>query len=382
MEKGFTVLVVDDKADNIKVINSLLREMDLGRNVYSAPNGKIALELAKKFLPDLILADWQMPEMNGLELLKSLKASPSTQDIPFIMITAVKIDPASMKASFDAGVHDYLRKPFDKLEFFARVGATLKLQKAYLNLQQSQEEIQKQANLISKQHIELQKVNQLKDNILLAISHDLRSPLATLDSILDVFHDEGIDLSPEELVEYTAMIHEDVKHTVSLLDSLLFWSKTQLYDEKVSKSSFDVSLIAAEIAQLFTLKVAAKQIQLISMIPPKTVITCNSSIISFILRNLIDNAIKFTPVGGTIKINFDKYPDHEDITVTDTGKGMEAKALNDFFGDNSTTSTVGTLGEMGNGIGLKLCKDFAKEIGAALMVQSSPEQGTTFRLRC
>jgi len=72
--------------------------------------------------------------MNGLELLKELKKSYKTKDIPFIMITAVKIDASSMKESFEAGVHDYLKKPFDKLEFIARVSATLKLQGAYLKM--------------------------------------------------------------------------------------------------------------------------------------------------------------------------------------------------------------------------------------------------------
>jgi len=198
----YAVLIVDDQAENIKYISRLLKDMNLGNKIYSAPNGRVALELMETILPDIILSDWGMPEMDGLELLKELKASSRTKDIPFIMISAVKVDAQSMKDSFDIGVHDYLRKPFDRLEFVARVSATLKLHDAYLKIKKSNDEIAQQSRLISKQREELEKLNTTKDKIFSVISHDLRSPLATLDGLLQIFGDEQIALSKEELKIY------------------------------------------------------------------------------------------------------------------------------------------------------------------------------------
>lgn len=123
----YTILIVDDQSDNIKVLRALLREMGLGEKIHTAPNEDLALSLAKQLTPDLILTTWQMQSTDGYEWIKVLKDSEETNTIPVIMITGGKTDPVSMKAGFDAGVHDYIRKPFDKLEFFARISASLKL---------------------------------------------------------------------------------------------------------------------------------------------------------------------------------------------------------------------------------------------------------------
>jgi two-component system sensor histidine kinase/response regulator len=363
---GYSILVVDDHADNIRTINALLQEMGLGKKVYSAPNGRIALELAHMYLPDLILSDWEMPEMDGLELVKALKASEATRNIPVIMITAVKTDPVSMKESFDAGVHDYLQKPFNNLAFFARVGATLR--------------IASQSHLIAQQHAELQKMNHLKDRMLAAISHDVRSPLVSLDGILRLFQTEGIELGKTELLQYTGIIHEELNEVLSLMDSLLFWAKTQLQDEKIRTTSFDIGDTTREIVQLFNKKLAQKGIQIYQEIPKGMRVHSSKHVISFILRNLIDNAVKFTPEGGEIRVSFQVEDNHARLQVRDTGKGMDVKVLNDFFSGKEISSTVGTSGETGTGLGLNLCKDFAIQLGASISVNSILGAGSTFQL--
>ncbi|WP_298310030.1 hybrid sensor histidine kinase/response regulator [uncultured Aquimarina sp.] len=374
----YSILVVDDQPDNIKYISLLLKEMELGKKIYSAPNGKIALGLAEKITPDIILSDWEMPEMNGLELLKALKQSAKTKDIPFIMISAVKVDAVSMKESFDAGVHDYLKKPFDKLEFMARVSATLKLQGAYLKIKKNNDEIANQALLISKQHEELKKLNKLKDNIFSIISHDVRSPLATLDGLLQLFDDDQHILSEEELREYTGVVRLELNKVQTLLDNLLYWAKSQLANMQDTKSNVDVYEITQEVLSLFEERTKKKKLNLHNNIDPDYVIYADKNMLSFVIRNLLANAVKYTLDEGIITINAEFLIDSVKVSIKDNGIGMRSETLENLFKDRTVDTQTGTSGEMGTGLGLVLCKDLIEQSGGSISVKSVSGEGSEF----
>ncbi len=374
----YSILVVDDQPDNIKFISLLLKEMGLGKKIYSAPNGKIASELVKKVSPNLILSDWEMPEMDGLELLKSLKLSEETKDIPFIMISAVKVDAESMKESFDVGVHDYLKKPFDKLEFMARVNATLKLQDAYLKIKKSKEEIADQALLISKQHEELKRLNELKDKIFSIISHDVRTPLATLDGLLHLFNDEEIEMGPKELVRYTNLVQNELHSIQSLMDNLLDWVKSQLLEKQAVKSSVNIYEIVQEIFDLYNERIKIKNINFYNNIDFDEIVYGDKDIISFVSRNLCANAIKFTKKGGDVIVESETSDDTIKISVIDTGVGMDDETLESLFDKQNVSSQRGTSGELGTGLGLRLCKELVEQNDGTISVESELGKGSTF----
>ncbi|WP_299434514.1 hybrid sensor histidine kinase/response regulator [uncultured Aquimarina sp.] len=374
----YSILVVDDQPDNIKYISLLLKEMELGKKIYSAPNGKIALGLAEKITPDIILSDWEMPEMNGLELLKALKQSSKTKDIPFIMISAVKVDAVSMKESFDAGVHDYLKKPFDKLEFMARVSATLKLQGAYLKIKKNNDEIANQALLISKQHEELKKLNKLKDNIFSIISHDVRSPLATLDGLLQLFDDDQHILSEEELREYTGVVRLELNKVQTLLDNLLYWAKSQLANMQDTKSNVDVYEITQEVLSLFEERTKKKKLSLHNNIDPDYIIYADKNMLSFVIRNLLANSVKYTLDEGSISIDAEFLIDSVKVSIKDNGIGMSSETLENLFKDKTVDTQTGTSGEMGTGLGLVLCKDLIEQNGGSISVKSTLGKGSEF----
>lgn len=374
----YSILVVDDQPENIRFISILLKEMELGNKIYSAPNGKVALGLIEKITPDLILSDWGMPEMDGLELLKALKASHKTKDIPFIMISAIKIDAASMKESFEAGVHDYLKKPFDKLEFVARVTATLKLQDAYLKIKKNGEEIANQALLISKQHEELQKLNMLKDRIFSIISHDVRAPLATLDGLLEIFSDEEIQLDEKELIGYVGTVKTELNSIQSLMDNLLYWAKSQLANREMSKTDVNINEVTQEISELFHDKIVKKSLDFYNHANSNTTIYGDKNVISFVIRNLFANAIKFTPIGGRITVDLKVIEDSAIISVIDTGVGMDKEVLDSIFDEDVVSTQKGTSGEVGTGLGLMLCKELIEQNKGSLSVKSEIGKGSTF----
>jgi len=375
----YKVLIVDDQPESIKYTSILLKKMEFESEIYSAPNGKVALTLIEKIMPDIILSDWGMPEMDGLQLLKTLKKCPDTKDIPFIMISAVNVDAPSMKESFDAGVHDYLRKPFDKLEFMARVSATLKLHEAYLMIKKSNQEIADQALLIAEQHKELQSLNTLKDKIFSIISHDIRAPLATLDGLLQIFEDKEIELSERELREYATGVKLELNGVQSLMDNLLFWAKAQIRNTREDKVSLNLYDIVQEIYSLYKQKMLKKNLEFYNhMEDIDNKIYVDKNMISFVIRNLFANAIKFTPEGGRITLHSEMTQDSIQISVIDNGVGMNADAINVLFSADTLYTQEGTSGELGTGIGLMLCKELVEQNNGILSVQSELGKGSKF----
>lgn len=125
----FKILVVDDEPSNISIIADILEKYNY--EIIAAYNGNVAYQVAQNQIPDLILMDWDMPVMNGLDSIKILKKDYSTKDIPVIMISGIMTSSANLKTAFDAGAIDYVRKPIDELELTARVRSMLILSMYY-----------------------------------------------------------------------------------------------------------------------------------------------------------------------------------------------------------------------------------------------------------
>ena len=131
MGKSKRILIVDDTPNNLRVIMDYVLEGNENYQVLSAINGELALKIAKDRVPDLIILDWKMPVMDGLECLAHLKKTKSTKDIPVVMATGVMLTANDLKQALEAGAIDYIRKPIDKTELNARIKAALKLTEYY-----------------------------------------------------------------------------------------------------------------------------------------------------------------------------------------------------------------------------------------------------------
>jgi CheY-like chemotaxis protein len=151
--KTYTLLIADDYPENLQAIVEALKDSVIPFKIIKAINGKILCELAEKRLPDLIITDWEMPEMDGIEAIRHLKSQPSTADIPIIMCTGIMTSSDSLKLALDSGAVDYVRKPVDKIELQARVHAMLKLADSYRTIKEQNIVLEQQ-----KQEIEIQKV--------------------------------------------------------------------------------------------------------------------------------------------------------------------------------------------------------------------------------
>jgi DNA-binding response OmpR family regulator/DNA-binding CsgD family transcriptional regulator len=184
--KTYTILIADDEIENLQIIEEALLETDFKHRLIMVVNGKIMVEFAEKRIPDLIITDWEMPEMNGIEAIKELKKKESTKDIPIIMCTGIMTSSANLETALNSGAIDYIRKPIDKIELVARVSSMLKLADSIRAvkaqnaiLKQQKDEIQKQQEVIIKQETDEikrllnRKKNELKKTKLRLINYNL-----------------------------------------------------------------------------------------------------------------------------------------------------------------------------------------------------------------
>ncbi|MCU4175719.1 response regulator [Carboxylicivirga sp. N1Y90] len=128
------ILVVDDAFENIKVIVSIYEKFFPKYELLQTTDPKYALEIAKNKIPNLIITDWNMPNISGIELIKRFKDSPELKDIPIIMASGVMISNDDLKTALDAGAVDFIRKPVDATELIARTNATLRMDSYYKEL--------------------------------------------------------------------------------------------------------------------------------------------------------------------------------------------------------------------------------------------------------
>ena len=124
---NYKILIIDDLADNLKLMVSIFEKYYPDCNIYQTIMPQKALEIAKKVMPDLIITDWEMPQISGIELIKLLKNEIETMDIPVIIATGIRSSSSDLKIALETGAVDFIRKPFDPIEIMARTKSTLKI---------------------------------------------------------------------------------------------------------------------------------------------------------------------------------------------------------------------------------------------------------------
>ncbi len=137
------ILIVDDDNNNLQLYNAYLKEMNPSFEIIKTNRSKKALKSAKTRHPDVILTDWEMPSLTGLELIAELQKDDSTKDIPVIMLTGIMLSSENLKDAFEAGATDFIHKPVRKNEFIARVNAALKLSESYKTIKELRDVIDK-----------------------------------------------------------------------------------------------------------------------------------------------------------------------------------------------------------------------------------------------
>ena len=221
----------------------------------------------------------------------------------------------------------------------------------------------------------LEEANRSKNKLFSVISHDLRSPLNSLQGLFMLLQDGH--LSADEVRDLLPELSQRLHQTYSLLDNLLIWAKSQMDGIRAHPAMLTLLPLAQEIGQLVAGQADHKNIRIDVDIPVSLQAYADLDMVMIVLRNLLTNAIKFTNERGTVRITGSLQDDFVHLKVEDTGVGISEEGQKRLFMDNNN-STAGTLGEKGTGLGLLLSKDFVEKNGGAIWVESQVNFGTTF----
>ncbi|HWI91863.1 MAG TPA: ATP-binding protein [Flavisolibacter sp.] len=258
----------------------------------------------------------------------------------------------------------------------------LRLKHKQHELEQKNSEINEQkqviddkVTLLEKQTAELAELNTLKTKLFSVVSHDLRSPMYALRNLFKNMHQKNTPA--QEIKNVMPDVLMDLNYTIGLMENLLQWSKTQMQSSAAKPQEIEVSKMINEVLQLLHLQAEAKQIYIENKNNAPVFVYADKDMVNLILRNILSNAIKFTPNQGYIEVGVNEVSSFVEIYVQDTGVGISKDAIQKINESNFYT-TKGTSSESGTGLGLMLCKEFLHKNGGQMHIESEPGRGSMF----
>lgn len=340
-----TILIVDDNPNNVQLLKAVMTMR--GFDVLVAKNGLHALETVKAELPDIILLDIMMPEMDGFEACQKLKESPTTKNIPIIFLTAKSHIDDIMKG-FELGAVDYITKPFSSNELVARV-------EIHLKLKFSQETVIRQRN-------ELREMVQI-------LCHDLSNPLGAVISSFELseYDPSYLDKNKQLILSYIRKQYE----IIGLVREL-----RSIAEEKsvFNLTPVDVTKAVNESIETLQYQLSRKNIKAVVSLEEKTYVLAEKvSLINSVLNNLLTNAIKFSYPDSIITVASQKKNGKVLVSISDKGMGIPNDLKNKIYSIDRRNTRFGTMGEKGTGFGMPLVKKFVTEYGGTIDIDSRDE---------
>lgn len=361
------IVVIDDNPDNTFLIRKLIESSEI--EVFTAETGIDGLNIITSESIDLVLLDIMLPEMDGYQICKIVKDNPKTAHIPIIFLSA-KFTKDDIIYGFRAGAVDYITKPFNREELIVRI-------QTHLDLKKSRDLINNQKIIFEKQNLQLIELNATKDKFFSIIAHDLKNPFNTILGYSRLLSKRYNTLTEDKRKEFIREIYDSSECVFNLLENLLEWSKTQTGRINYSPRKINLSDIVRGVVLLTQTNAGKKQIMLENNVASGVSVYADEDMVTFVIRNLVSNALKFTPSGGRISI----YADVADcvyLTVKDSGVGIKDVVLSNLFKLDANISTKGTDNESGTGLGLILSKEFIERNNGTISAISEVGLGSSF----
>lgn len=367
MKETLHLLVVDDELGMRLSIERALAtyttgfddiEVEVGFRVSTAESGEAALELAAKDPPQIILLDYKLPGISGLEVLQTLTEARSEALV--VMITAY----ASLETAVQAtkiGAFDFLAKPFTPIEVKAAVHKTAK---HYM--------IQAQARKLAGER------RQIRFEFLSVLAHELKSPLAAVEGNLRILRDHS---AGEEVQAYDHLVARSVLRLEAMRKLIMdLLDLTHIESGRRERVLSEVDLCASAVQSLETHQALAREkgVNLLFCPPGAVMMQADPGELEMMFNNLVSNAIKYNRDGGSVTVEVEEEPGLVRVKVHDTGIGMTREEIARLFGEFSRIKNEKTRNILGSGLGLSILKRLATLYGGRVDVESVPDQGSTF----
>jgi len=367
------ILIVEDNQDYLNYMAKILVESHY--EIAVARSKKEALDYLDTphinridlILLDISLSSDDDPE--GFEVCKEFKKSGKAKHIPIIFLSGHD-DENYILQGFDEGGVDYILKrggeKYEK-EMLARV-------KTHVELKRSRD-------TIDKQNKELKELNATKDKFFKIIAHDLKNPFNSIKGDSEFLDSTYKTLKEDQRIELIKNIRSSSRRLYKLLENLLEWAKVQLNEMKPQKCRFDLDPIIIENISLYEENAKKKMLAIHNGVSSPCSVFGDRSMIDFVIRNLINNAVKFTGTNGKINIMSLDKGHFVEISVSNTGVGIPCERIDNLFRIDHSFSTPDTDGEKGTGLGLILCKEFLAVNDGEIQVKSEMGKGSTFIIK-
>ena len=356
------ILIVDDNPANIRVAAKILKQKKY--NISYAQSGKEALQKAGSFNFDTILLDIMMPGMDGYEVCEKLKSSTATRQVPVIFLTA-KTEPENVVKAFGVGGADYVTKPFNSQELLSRVETQVRLKKTLEKLE--------------KANTSLREANNTKDKMFSIISHDLLGPIGNIKESLEVIVNGEVTMDEKNMQSFIHSMWVSIGSSYTLLENLLLWARNQQGKMGYKPKKLNLTLVVKGAFNLLAGVAGQKSIGLNYNLRDRQMVFGDKNAIKTIIRNLVSNAIKFTNKNGLITIGAKEVENgFLQVSVTDTGIGMDRKIKENLFKKFKNEPRWGTNGERGVGLGLVITREFVERHGGSIWVISEEGKGSAF----
>jgi signal transduction histidine kinase len=241
------------------------------------------------------------------------------------------------------------------------------------------QDVTERMQVIEQQKQQLEQLNATKDKFFSIVAHDLRSPLNSLAGMLKLVKDHAQVLSKEEILKMIYQLEDKLNNTLGLAENLLMWARLQMGNNHRQPEKIKLKELVANTCQLYQQVALTKGLQIKCEIDNDVTVHADKYQLAFVIRNLVNNAVKFTPAGGQIRVAAKKMDEKKvQVCVADTGVGIPPQRLTGIFREGLMNTTPGTAGEKGTGLGLMLSYEFLRQNNGTIEVKSQPDQGTEF----
>lgn len=360
------ILVVDDTEDNLDLLEFALKRKPV--RMLRAASGQECLAIAAEKQPDIILLDIQMPEMDGFETLKRLRANPTTTKIPVVFLTAQRKDADSIATGLALGAEQYLTKPIDTDELLVRTKMLIELKRAEAELERT------------------------KADFMAMLVHDLRSPLIGVKSVIELLQDSGKgSILGNDHFELLSSAHSSAMKLLELISDFLDLSKYEAGSIAFEASATQVGKFIDPVLQQMDVQFRQRNVKIVRDVPqnlPDVFVDAMKT--EQVIMNLLSNALKFTKSGGAVRL--EAAPKTEDvitasgskkkrfvqISISDNGVGISSDELPLLFERYKQVSSARIVKQKGTGLGLVICKRIVEAQGGRISAESEPGKRTTF----
>ena len=356
-----TVLMVDDTPANLELLSVMLKGR--GYKVRAAVSGRLALQAARNDPPDLILLDISMPEMDGYEVCAQLKSEERLKDIPIIFLSALTETMDKVKA-FGAGGVDYIIKPFQFEEVEARVEAHL--------------ELRRQRVLLQENYNRLRELEQMRDDLVQMIIHDLRSPLTVIAGYNTLITEDRKNILSRESAGYISESMKAVQQMIRIVSDVLDTSKLEEGQMTLNLEKCDLGGILQEGASGMASLLKGRKVRFAPLAGPAFV-RADRELISRVIQNLLGNAVKYTnDDSGLIGLKLQPAGDRVRVTVSDNGPGIAPEHRQRVFEKFGQVGIRADHKKYSTGLGLTFCKLAVEAHGGSIGVDGEAEKGSAF----